>query len=228
MSAFFITATGTGIGKTLVTAALVFQLKAKGKTVTALKPVITGYDPGDPDCDSAIILRSCGLAPAPPVMEAISPWRYAMPLAPSLAAKKENRPPVELGKLIAFCRDHETLKSDIVLAEGAGGVMAPLNDRHTMLDCMAALGWPAILVAGSYLGSISHTLTALEVLAARKLSVKALVVSESPDDAVSLEDTVQALQAFASRDVPVVKIPRLSGDADIWKQAPPIDWICDA
>jgi len=56
------------------------------------------------------------------------------------------------------------MQTDVVLAESAGGIMTPLDDRHTMLDVMERLRWPVILVAGSYLGAISHTLSALEVL----------------------------------------------------------------
>ncbi|MDE3038475.1 MAG: dethiobiotin synthase, partial [Pseudomonadota bacterium] len=166
MSSFFITGTGTGIGKTLVMTALCRQLKASGKTVTALKPVISGYDPKDKNNDAALILKSCGLAPSPALMETIAPWRYAAPLSPSMAAAKENNP-VDMQALVKFCRDHAALASDAVLAEGAGGVMSPLTENETMLDWMEALGWPAILVGGSYLGALSHMLSAFEALKSR-------------------------------------------------------------
>jgi len=147
MQPFFITSTGTNIGKTLVTTALVWQLRQAGKMVTALKPVISGYDPNDAQSDSALILQSYGLTPAHDLAASISPWRYTIPLAPNMAAAKEGKP-VEFEKLVAFCREHMALASDIVLVEGVGGVMVPLDNAHTVLDWMVALGWPVILVGG--------------------------------------------------------------------------------
>jgi len=222
MQSFFIAAPGTGIGKTVVTTALCWQLRQSGKKLTALKPVISGYDPDDEQNDTALILKSCSITPTEEAVEAVSPWRFAAPLAPDMAAAREGKPPVDLEALTAFCRNGG---EDYMLVEGIGGVMTPINDRHTVLDWMAALGWPVILVAGSYLGSISHTLMALEVLRARGLSVKALVVSES-ESSVLLEDTVATLEKFLLAPIPVVKIPRIVAQGDLWKHAPPISGIC--
>jgi dethiobiotin synthetase len=87
--------------------------------------------------------------------------------------------------------------------------MVPLDDRHTVLDWLVALDVPAVLVAGSYLGSLSHTLTALEVLAARRCRLAALVVSETPGSTVDLDDTLDSLRRFVS--VPdIVVLPRLA------------------
>lgn len=222
---FFITATGTGIGKTLVTTALCWQLKEQGKKVTALKPVITGFDAADEESDTALILKSCGLKPMPATISAISPWRFAAALSPNLAAAKEGRS-IAFREAVDFCRDHAALESDVVLAEGAGGVMAPLNDTHTMLDLMQEISWPVILVTGSYLGAISHTLTALEALHARKLPVRAIIMSESDSGAVAFDDAVAALSPFVPADIPLVKLPRLGVRKDLWKHMPNISWVC--
>lgn len=226
MGNFFITSSGTGIGKTLVTAVLCWQLKQQGKSVTALKPVISGFDYSDLESDSAIILKSGGITVSRAAMEAISPWRFAAPLAPSMAAAQEDKPQIELDVVLEFCRTHARLKSDFVLVEGAGGVMSPLNHRHTMLDVMEALAWPTIVVGGSYLGAISHTLTALEALQARRVKVAALVLSESDRSTVSLQDTADALEKFIPAHIPVVKLPRLHGKDELWRLAPPLSWIC--
>jgi len=218
----FITSSGTNIGKTLVTTALCWQLRQSGKTVTALKPVITGYDPKDVQSDTALILESCGLPHSPAMAEAISPWRFAAPLAPNMAAAQEEKPPVDLEALVAFCQEG---RGDYTLVEGIGGVMSPINDRHTVLDWIGALGWPAIVMAGSYLGSISHALTAVEVVRARNVPVCAVVVSAS-ESGVLLEDVVATLEKFLLPAVPVVKIPRLAAKGDLWKHVPPISWIC--
>lgn len=223
---FFITSTGTGIGKTLVTTALCWQLKQQKKSVTAIKPVITGFDGRDMESDTALILQSCGLKPTPQMVKAISPWHFTAPLAPNMAAAKEGKT-IDFNDVVQFCRDHTTLESDIVIAEGAGGVMAPLDDMHTMLDLMQQLGWPVVLVAGSYLGSLSHTLTALEALRSRVVLVRALIVSESEASTVPLTDTINALTPFVPVDIPIVKLPRLRVQEALWQHMPPIGWICE-
>ena len=87
--------------------------------------------------------------------------------------------------------------------------MSPVTADHVMLDWMEALGLPVILVAGSYLGTISHTLTALDVLARRGLTAAALVVSETPGSPVRLEDTRDTIARFAPQ-IDVVVLPRLT------------------
>ena len=226
MQPYFITATGTGIGKTLLTATLCWQLRQAGRRARALKPVISGFDAKDMHSDTALLLRSCGVTPSAHTMAEISPWRFVLPLSPNLAAAKEKKPAVELEALVEFCRESAALEGDVLLVEGVGGVMAPLNDTQTVLDWMAALGWPVILVAGSYLGSISHTLSALEVLRARGLVTKALVLSESAAHEVSLEDTARGMEPFIGRDLPVVKLPRTGAHSEPWTTQPLISWLC--
>jgi dethiobiotin synthetase len=206
---FFITSSGTGIGKTFVTTALCRQLQAQ-----AVKPIISGYDPNDAESDLALILGSCGL-PASQV-DAISPWRFAAPLAPNLAAAKEDKV-IVFEKLVAFCKERALAAPDIFLVEGCGGVMAPITHQHTCLDWMAALGWPVILVVGSYLGSISHTLTALEALRARNICVQAIVISESENSSVSLYETAEGLASFIPSAMPVITVPRVQVSVELWK-----------
>ena len=91
--------------------------------------------------------------------------------------------------------------------------MVPLDDRHTVLDWMTLLRIPIVLVAGSYVGTISHTLTALEVLVRRNLDVAAVVISESESSAASLADTVATVERFAD-SIDVVGLPRLAAGAD--------------
>jgi dethiobiotin synthetase len=86
--------------------------------------------------------------------------------------------------------------------------MVPLDEKHTVLDWARALELPLIVVAGSYLGTLSHTLTALDVIARSGLKVAALVVDESGDGTVPLEETIATLRRFA-KGVPVVAIARV-------------------
>jgi dethiobiotin synthetase len=98
-----------------------------------------------------------------------------------------------------------------IFIEGVGGIMVPLDDRHTVLDWMSALRLPVLLVAGSYLGTISHTLTALHMLAQRNLDIAAVVVSESAVPGASLDDTVMTIARFAG-PIDVIGLPRLAGE----------------
>jgi dethiobiotin synthetase len=197
---FFITGTGTGVGKTFFTAALTKQLIAEGKTVAALKPVISGYVQGDNTTDTALLQAATSAN-----IEAISPWRFHAPLSPNMAAKLENTT-LELEKILAFCQQPRA--EEILLCEGVGGVMVPLNDTHTTLDWMKALNWPVIVVGGSYLGAISHTLTALETLRSRGIAAHRLVVSESENSNVDFAETCLTLQQHLPVTLPVVKLPR--------------------
>jgi len=218
MSRYFITSTGTEIGKTLVTAALCNQLQKSGRQVRALKPLISGYVQGDAGSDSAVLLAALGQEQSEANIAAISPWRFAAALAPSMAAKLEGRS-IALDEVVAFC---QAQKDEVLLAEGAGGIMAPINEQHTMLDWMVALSWPVVLVAGSYLGSISHTLTALEVLRARGLIVQAVVLSETAQSSVTLAQTAAELARFVPAGVPIIKIPRIDAQYAIAEHVPPL------
>jgi dethiobiotin synthetase len=207
MSAFFITATGTDIGKTFVAAGLIRHWRAAGRQVEALKPVATGFDPAAAGAsDAGVLLTALGRPVTPDEIERISPWRFAAPLSPDMAAQRENRC-IDFDALVAFSRNAMSSSQDALLIEGIGGVMVPLDDRHTVLDWMVALNIPLLLVTGSYLGSLSHTLTALDVLARRGLAVKAVVVNETSGSTVALERTIGTLANFA-RTIAVIGMAR--------------------
>lgn len=193
---FFVTSTGTGIGKSFITAALVRQALARKKTVAAYKPVISGFDPADVGAsDTGLILESLGLPATAEHIQRISPWRYAAPLAPSIAARQENRP-LDFQTLIAQCQKCIAGPEELVLIEGVGGVMVPLNDRRTVLDWIEALGIPVLLVIGNYLGSISHTLTAISALRQRHIPLHAIILNESENSTVSMSLTIDELKLW--------------------------------
>jgi dethiobiotin synthetase len=209
--AAFVTSTGTEIGKTFVTAGLVRHLRRAGRRVAALKPVVSGFDPGLAEAsDPGVLLAALGRPVMPEEIAAIAPWRFEAPLAPDLAARREGRR-IQFPELINFCRGAID-PGTTLLIEGVGGVMVPLDERHTVIDWIAVLQLPVILVAGSYLGTISHTLTALHALAQRDLSTYAVVVSETPGSTVTLEDTVASISQFAG-PTRVIALPRLEAAA---------------
>jgi dethiobiotin synthetase len=213
VSGFFITGAGTEIGKTFVTCALIHQLRRDGHTVRALKPVISGYDPKNPgESDSGKILMALGETATDGRVATISPWRYLTPMAPNMAARREGHP-VHLEELVAFCRDALRAADTVTLIEGVGGVMAPITDDETVLDWMTALACPALLVTGSYLGAISHTLTAVTTLETRGIPLAGVVLSESADSSVPLDETVSVIARLLPKCT-ILVVPRLASFAD--------------
>jgi dethiobiotin synthetase len=204
MRAFFVAGTGTDLGKTHVACALLRAARARGLSVDAFKPVVSGFDPDAPEAsDPARLAAAMG---RPDAWAEISPRLYRAPLAPNLAARLEGET-LAMTDLVASCRTWLNDRDvDLALIEGAGGVMSPMTDDATNLDLMTALNLPVLLVAGSYLGTASHLLTALEVLRARGLTVAAIVVSESLD-APDLTQTVEMLRSF-ERQTQILVAPR--------------------
>jgi dethiobiotin synthetase len=206
LRAIFVTATGTEIGKTYVTAALARYFFEAGKQARVLKPVLTGFDPDDFSAtDPAILLDAAGVDPTIEEIERVSPFRYKAPLAPNLAAAREGKH-LDFDAVVTACRGAAQGDGDVLLIEGIGGLMVPLDEKRTVLDLIEALRIPLLLVTGSYLGAISHTLTAVEVARTRKLEIRAIVVNETEDSSVSMDDTATTIAQFTS--LAAVALPR--------------------
>jgi dethiobiotin synthetase len=208
MAAIFVSATGTGVGKTFVTAGLIRQLRRLGRHVDAVKPVVSGFDPAALlESDPGLLLAAVGRPVTIEEVDRISPWRFAAPLSPDMAGAREGRA-IDFAALSEFCRGAAAAASPgRLFIEGIGGIMVPLDATHTVLDLITALRFPLLLVAGSYVGTISHTLTALHVLARRNVDIAAVVVSQSKDSAASLDETVATIARFADA-IDVVGLPR--------------------
>lgn len=196
MTAFFITATGTDVGKTYVAAGLIRHWRAAGRQVDALKPVASGFVPAAVEnSDTGVLLGALGKPITAAEIDRVSPWRFSAPLSPDMAAEREDRR-IDFDAVVKFSRDAIGATKDILLIEGIGGIMVPLTDTHTVLDWMAALDVPLVLVTGTYVGTLSHTLTCLDVLARRGLAVKAIVVNDTPGSPVTCQSTIATLQKF--------------------------------
>ncbi len=214
---FFITATGTEIGKTLLTCALTWQLRALGKSVLAVKPVISGFDEKDVSCDTARLLQAMEKPFVPAEINTISPWRFIAPRSPHFVALE----PINCKALTAWCTGMWQAENTLLI-EGAGGAMAPLSYQHTVLDWMQALAVPAIVVTGNYLGAISHTLTTLSALKSAGIPLQAVVVSESVVPAASWQEMQATLTAFTPAGTSIYYLPRLANGATNYKDAPPL------
>lgn len=212
MSALFIAGTGTDIGKTFIAAALARAWVAAGRRVAVSKPVLSGFQADRwQQSDSAVLLRAAGLDAGLEAIGRITPFRFAAPLSPDMAAAREGQR-LLAADVLAACRRAMAAAQDaeaLLLIEGAGGVMSPMAEDATGLDIAAALGLPVLLVGGSYLGAISHALTAIAALRGQGVAIRALALSES-ETGIGLDDTAASLQRFAP-GLPVIAVPRLDG-----------------
>jgi len=199
----FITGTGTGVGKTVVTAAILRAARGAGIDAVPFKPVQTGAADG-PDGlrspDVEFCLAAAGLKARPDEAALMAPVLYKPACSPHLAARIEDRP-VDLDS-ICSCAAALLARHDALVVEGAGGVMVPLNESRTMLDLMAMLGMPVLVVAANALGAINHTLLALAALRAAGIEVLGVVFNQ-PDAPAEADE-------FIRRDNPET-IARLGG-----------------
>lgn len=209
-NAYFITGVGTDIGKTFVSEGLARAWRRRGHAVRALKPVMSGYAAARfSESDAARLLAACGEEVSERNIAAVSHWRFEAPLSPERAAALEGRN-IDFDDLIAWCRREVLRAQGDVLVEGVGGVMVPIDEYNTVRDWIVALDLPVLLVAGTYLGSVSHTLTALTALREGAVRPTAIVVNESADG-VGTENTLASLATHVDR-VPLIALPRNAGD----------------
>ena len=176
MRVLFVTGTDTGVGKTLVSSVLASALAARGLRVGVAKPVETGCrGAGDGLVPSdAATLAAAAADPTP--LAAICPYRFADPLAPALAAERAGSA-VDVEGLVDALRARAAAV-DLLLVEGAGGLLVPLTRRASFAELAAALGATVLLVVGSRLGAINHALLTLDALRTRRLTVAGYVMNE--------------------------------------------------
>jgi dethiobiotin synthetase len=205
VTAIFITATGPDVGKTLVVGSLIRHLQQIGHTVDVIKPIICGFEPAQAAASElATLIGAVGLPFSAETVEQMSPWRFRAALPPDLAARYEDRR-IDVDAVIAYCKDAIESRRGVLLIDGIGGVMTPLDPDRTILDVMMALRLPLILVTGSDQGALSHTLTALDSLFRRDMSLLATIVSETPGSKVPLDEVVASIARFTE---PVIGLPR--------------------
>jgi dethiobiotin synthetase len=166
----FVTATDTGAGKTLATAALAILLRKRGRVVRAIKPVATGATPED----ALVLARATSAA-----VESVTGWTFREPAAPPVSARAEGRS-LALGEVIRWVQACESPEPDAaLLVEGVGGLLCPLTDDATVADLIADLGYPVLIVARRGLGTLNHTLLTVEAALRRDLKVLGVLVSET-------------------------------------------------
>lgn len=162
---YFVTGTDTGVGKTLVTAALLRRLRESGIRVAGMKPVAAGAVPGPegPANEDALILQAESSVRHRYVL--VNPWLFTPAIAPHIAAA-ESGVTIDTDRV---AKSHAILRAtaDVVLAEGAGGFLVPLDGRRSFAELPGLLGMDLLLVVGLRLGCLNHALLTVEAIAAR-------------------------------------------------------------
>jgi dethiobiotin synthetase len=174
-----VTGTDTGVGKSVVAAAIVAALREQGRPVRAVKPLITGLDdapdPGWPP-DHELLARVSDQTPAATILHAFGP-----PVSPHLAAELAGAPLPSARALADEIRS-ATPDGSLLIVEGVGGLLVPIGPEHSVRDLAVALALPLIVAARPGLGTINHTLLTVEAAAAAGLRVAGIVMTPWPED----------------------------------------------
>lgn len=189
MAAYFVTGTDTGVGKTLVAAALLDAFVRSGRRCVGMKPVAAGRENGRWADREALV--AAGNVAAPEGL--VNPYAFEPPIAPHIAAAQA-RVEISIDR-IGKAFDALRTRAEVVVVEGAGGFMIPLNERETSADLARALGVPAILVVGMRLGCLNHALLTRAAMVAAGVRCAAWVANEITPGMPFLEENVRSLQA---------------------------------
>jgi dethiobiotin synthetase len=200
----FITGTDTEVGKTVVAGAIAGWFKRRGFRVGVFKPAATGCVRRREGLvsEDAEFLAHCADADAP--LDVICPQRFAEPLAPAIAAERAGKPldwqaiDRALGEIVA--------QSDVLIVEGVGGIMVPMDAAHTIRDVARCLRLPAVVVARPGLGTINHTLLTVNALREAKVPVAGVVINRYPTDIASIaeETNLRAVEKWGK--VPLLTV----------------------
>jgi dethiobiotin synthetase len=206
----FVTGTDTGVGKTILSAALLAAMRSAGERVRAYKPVVTGLeDPaeiearGDWPADHELLATAAGMDP-----EEVSPLRYGPAVSPHLAARLagERIDPVRL-LACATDRDADGAQAQLIV-EGVGGLFTPLAEHYSVCDLAVSLGLALLIAARPGLGTINHTLLTLHAARGAGLEVRAVVLTPWPEEPTVLElsnrETIEQLGGVRVEGLPFV------------------------
>ena len=234
MRGLFVTGTGTGVGKTILSASLLAAMAAAGERVRAHKPVVTGLD-DRPDLgggwppDHELLASVAGMR-----AEEVAPLRYGPAVSPHLAARLAGET-IDSDGLIARARAASAEVESTLIVEGVGGLLVPLAEELTVRDLAVALGLGVLITAKPGLGTINHTLLTLEAARTVGLDVRAVVLTPWPERPAELErsnrDTIGRLgevEVVGLSHVPSPAAADLAraGDALPWRQwCPPESFI---
>jgi dethiobiotin synthetase len=206
----FVTGTDTGVGKSVLAAAICAALAARGERVAAFKPVVTGLDaePGEWPPDHELLAAAAGSGQSP---EDVAPHRFGPLVSPHYAASLSGTA-IEPAKLVEQARK-AALEVAALVCEGVGGLMVPLTAGYLVRDLAVDLGLPVVIAAPTGLGTINHTLLSVEAARAAGLTVAGVVMTPWPDAPEPIElsnrETVERLGGVAVAGLPPTSPNRL-------------------
>ncbi|SDW95946.1 dethiobiotin synthase [Nitrosomonas oligotropha] len=185
---YFVTGTDTGVGKTTVSCALLRAFAAQGKRVIGMKPVVAGSENGKwPDVEQLIAASNISAA-----REYVNPYAFDPPISPHIAAQQAG---IEID-LTVIQRAHQTLsnQADIVIVEGAGGFLVPVNQTQNGADLVCALNLPVILVVGMRLGCLNHALLTAQAIRISGLPLAGWVANGIDSQMLAAAENVATLE----------------------------------
>jgi dethiobiotin synthetase len=201
---FFVTGTGTEVGKTVVAAAIARTLAADGRRIAVFKPAVTGLEQGG-EADHELLRRAAGSDQSD---DEIAPYRFRSPISPHLAAELEGEP-IEPPRLLQSARS-AAAGADLLVCEGVGGLLVPLTPGYLVRDLARDLGLPLVVAAPPGLGTINHTLLTIESARAIGLGVSAVVLTPWPESPSAMErsnrETIAALGGVPVRTLPPLEL----------------------
>lgn len=189
--AFFVTGTDTEVGKTHVTCLLLKQYAAQGLKVIGMKPIAAGCELENGAWVNEDVQKLIAASNVTAPLDLINPYRFKEPIAPHLAAEKAGVT-IEIQTIVNAFKQLQTM-ADVVIVEGAGGFLVPLNAKANMADLAIALGLPTILVVGLRLGCINHSLLTVEAIKARGLVLHGWVANHIDVEMEVQKENIQTI-----------------------------------
>jgi dethiobiotin synthetase len=215
VTGLFVTGTGTGVGKSVVAAAIVAALTARGEKVAAFKPAVSGLDeitPGWPP-DHELLASATGWQSP----QSVSPFTFGPPVSPHLAAREAGVAITLDALLAAYAAAADS--ADTIICEGVGGLMVPLADAPelSVLDFAKSIDLPTVVATHPGLGTISDTRLTVDRLEAEGLTVAAVVISGWPEQPSAIElsnlETLARLLRVEVATLPITSPDQLAADA---------------
>jgi dethiobiotin synthetase len=223
MNGLFFTGTDTGVGKTVVTAAVARLLRKQGRPCRLTKPVATGASWIDGRWLSEDTIRLGEAEGLGKEWERITPWTFPQPVAPPVAARLSGTV-LALDAIVNAVRNQYNPGS-AVLVEGVGGLLCPLTEEATIADLAGELGLPLIVVTRRSLGTLNHTLLTLEAARTRGLPVAGIVVNETtPAEDLAARSNVEELQRRITVPLLAVVPYQAEGTLDVSAALAQVDW----
>jgi dethiobiotin synthetase len=186
---YFVTGTDTGVGKTLVSCALLHGFAARGMRVAGMKPVAAGVDADGHNDDAKALLAASTL---PLRYEQVNPYCLRDAIAPHIAAQRAGVA-IDISVIAKSYRELAE-KAEVVIVEGAGGLLVPLDAQRDCADLAKELALPVILVVGMRLGCLNHALLTVEAIAARGLTLSGWVANVLDGTMPALQENIEALR----------------------------------